>query len=118
MRPHRQGLLLLLALTSMGCVGLSPHGSPASMTDVDIATFRDGFRAGCTDAAIGHGKSRQQAAEDCSCILGTLQRVLTHEEWQRLTYEGQNGMESDELAAIASHVDALRSCLAQVPWKM
>src|SRR5580692_5358477 len=89
MKKTVASVIKLLIVTAAGCVGISPHSSPDSITDIEIHEYKFGLEKGCTDQSRGKGETADAAKSECGCALHVLEVGLSHQEWQALTYAAQ-----------------------------
>lgn len=109
MNPMIRAASCALILLS-GCVGVSPHDSPSSITDAEIAVYRLGMKTGCTDQGVGLGHDPKLVEARCTCILDALKASLTHEEWQALTFASQKRKDGAEQEIFAKHRQQIAPC--------
>jgi len=102
-------LVAMIALLG-GCVGISPHGDPTSITGAEIGMYKMGIHKGCTDQGTSKGDDPAATARYCDCALEVLNQALSHEQWQKATYASQNKLDRDEYAIIGPHMQQMRAC--------
>lgn len=102
--------LLFVVLALSGCVGLSPHSSPVSITAPEIGMYKWGIKKGCTDRGIRQGDDPERRKEYCSCLVQSLDQSMSHSEWQQATYAAQNRQDREEMQAIGPHLSTAQTC--------
>jgi hypothetical protein len=93
-----------------GCVGISPHSTPSSITDTEIGMYKLGMQKGCTDQGISKGDDPEKVKKLCGCALDVLNQSLTHEQWQEATFAAQNKRGGDEAKVMAPYMPQIRAC--------
>lgn len=101
---------LVLSILLAGCVGLSPHSNPSSVTDVEIGMYKFGMKKGCTDQGVSKGDDAAKVKAHCDCALNTFTRYLTREDWQAATYAAQNKLDREEARVFAPYISQIKAC--------
>jgi hypothetical protein len=100
----------LLLMGIVGCVGISPHSSPDSITDLEIREYKFGLEEGCTDQSLRRGEGPEAAKNQCGCALHVLEAGLTHQEWQAVTYAAQKRQENVEGRILGPYNVQFKAC--------
>ena len=101
--------LFFIALLS-GCVGVSPHSEPKSVTDSEIGMYKFGIKKGCTDQGISKGDDPEKTKAFCQCALNVLETNLSHEQWQEATFAAQHKQDKREAQILGPYVQQMRAC--------
>ena len=102
----------ILSLAALACAVASGPGQAADkpVTGLDVANYRNSIANGC--ALQGRRLKHAQADIDrrCKCVLDTLVKRVTEDEWKRAADFARQGKDKDEAAVLARHNAALKAC--------
>ena len=101
--------LLFVTLLS-GCVGVSSHSDPISVTDSEIGVYKFGIKKGCTDQGISKGDDPEKTKAFCQCALNVLESNLSHAQWQEATFAAQHKQDKREAKILGSHMQQMKAC--------
>ena len=89
---------------------LAAHAQPSEVTRLDVAAYKNAVSMDCRAQGRRLKHSVQQIERRCRCVVDTLNRRMTDEEWRRATQFAKQGDGKGEAQALARHSAALKAC--------
>ena len=86
--------------------------SPSDVTDAQVKAYKSNALSQCTEA----GKKQKDAPEKvdafCGCMIKTLEKNISAEEWKQLAFYAKEGRTSDEMNVLGPHRASIKACAA------
>lgn len=106
----RLAIVLSLVVVVSGCMGRPVHTDPSSITDGEIAHYKEQMEESCRKQGTKDGEAWQKVEGTCACAVNVLNQALTREQWQKAAFAKQKDQHGDEQAVLAPHAPEIHKC--------
>lgn len=100
-------MLLLCALFASAAAA---QKGPSQVTDAQIKTYKENALKQCTDAGKAQKDPPEKVDTFCKCMIETLEKNVSQEEWKQLTFYAKEGRSADEINVLGPHREKVKEC--------
>ena len=85
---------------------------PSQVTDAQIKTYKANALKQCTDAGKAQKDPPEKVSAFCKCMVATLEKNVSREEWKQLAFYSKEGRAADEINVLGPHRAKIKECAA------
>jgi hypothetical protein len=109
MMKSRIGILLLCSVFASAAAA---QKAPSDVTETQIKGYKANALKQCTDAGKSRGDPAEKVDGFCNCMIATLEKSVSREEWQKLTFYSSQGRQKEEINVLGPHAPKIKDCAA------
>lgn len=102
----------MLFLCALAAGPVLAQKTPQQVTDAQIKAYKANALKQCTEAGTAQKDPPEKVSAFCKCMVTTLEKNVSPDEWKQLAFYSKEGRTSDEVNVLGPHRAKVKECAA------